>query len=287
MYQKPFLKWVGGKTQIIDKVMNKFPSEMNDYHEIFLGGGSILLALLNKYQNKEISIRGNIYAYDYNETLINLFKNLRDNHSTLITKLIEIQDIYNNIPTLKGRDKGKDETKESFYYWIRDKFNKSKESVDKSVMFLFLNKTCFRGLYRVGPNGFNVPFGHYKQNLKFPIKDLYNIKELIKNVIFIHSDFNKSIVNVKKGDFVYLDPPYAPESDKSFVSYTESKFNEYTHMNLFKLTKSLKCKFVMSNSCVKMILDNFKDYEIEKVIARRSINSKVPNSRTTEVIIFK
>jgi DNA adenine methylase len=154
---------------------------------------------------------------------------------------------------------------------------------------MFLNKICFRGMYREGPNGYNVPYGHYK---KTPIiitkEELDNVSVLIKNVEFIHSDFKKSIEKVKEGDFVYLDPPYAPETNNSFVGYVTGGFGLNMHKSLFDEILNLsekKAKFLMSNSKVDLVLEKFKDYNIENVIARRAINSKNPGSSTTEVLI--
>ena len=155
-----------------------------------------------------------------------------------------------------------------------------------TAYFIFLNKTCFRGLYREGPNGFNVPFGNYKNPEIVNMDHLKEISSLIKNVIFTHSSFEESFKKVSDDDFVYLDTPYAPENDKSFVSYTASGFTEEQHKLLFKTAK--KFKFVMSNSDVDMVKDEFKDnkkFTIKIISCKRSINSKKPNSKTNEVII--
>jgi DNA adenine methylase len=143
-------------------------------------------------------------------------------------------------------------------------------------------------MYREGPNGYNVPYGHYKKTPTIISRETLDIvSDLIKDVEFIHSCFSNSIKNIKKGDFVYLDPPYAPENSKSFVKYVASGFDLETHELLFSKIKELdKVKFVMSNSNVKFVIDNFEDYECENIIARRAINSKKPGSTTKEVIIY-
>ena len=153
---------------------------------------------------------------------------------------------------------------------------------------MFLNKTGFRGMYREGPNGFNIPYGNYKKTPTIITKDeLDKISDLIKDVIFIHCDFSTAMSKVKKGDFVYLDPPYAPENSKSFVGYVADGFNLDTHKLLFDEIKKLKnIKFVMSNAKVDLVTDNFKEYNSNDIIARRAINSKNPGSTTTEVIIY-
>ena len=189
----------------------------------------------------------------------------------------------------KTLDEGKT-SKESYYYWVRNKFNNmDKDSIECSAIFMFLNKTCFRGMYREGPNGYNVPYGHYKKTPKIITKDeLDNISELIKNVEFIHCSFKESIKNVKDEDFVYLDPPYAPENEKSFVGYVNDGFNLDMHKNLFNEILKLNeknVKFLLSNSKVDLVLKNFKEYNCDDIVARRAINSKKPESTTIEVLI--
>jgi DNA adenine methylase len=292
--QKPFLKWVGGKTQIIKTILQKIPPEMNNYHELFLGGGSVLLAVLSLQQQKQIKIKKKIYAYDINLVLINVYKHVQNNKDELykyITLYLNEYDgikgsVINRKPDTIEQAKT---SKESYYYWIRNKYNNmDKNTIECSALFMFINKTCFRGMYREGPNGYNIPYGHYKKTpTVITESELNYISELIKDVEFIHSDFSSSIKNVKKGDFVYLDPPYAPENDKSFVGYVADGFGLKMHNSLFDSIKKLKnVKFVMSNAKVELVTDNFKEYNCEDIIARRAINSKKPGSTTTEVIIY-
>ena len=163
-----------------------------------------------------------------------------------------------------------------------------KNTIECSALFMFLNKTCFRGMYREGPNGYNVPYGHYKKTPTIITeRDLNYISDLIKNVEFKHCNFTESIKKIKNGDFVYLDPPYAPEKTTSFVSYTSRGFNLENHKLLFdEIRKFKNINFVMSNAKVDLVITAFKDYNCEDVIARRAINSKKPGSTTTEVIIY-
>ena len=182
-------------------------------------------------------------------------------------------------------------SKESNYYWLRKQYNTlDKNDIKSSALFLILNKLCFRGVYREGPNGFNVPFGHYKNTPTIITEEtLDNISNLIKNVEFKCIDFREAFKNIYKNDFVYLDPPYVPEKDTSFVGYTNNSFKKEDHEELFKLTKKLnkKCKFLMSNSKVPLILETFdKDkYNVEDIECRRAIHSKNPGSKTMEVLI--
>lgn len=293
--QKPFLKWVGGKTQIIDDIVGKFPSTMKNYHELFLGGGSVLFAVLSLQKEGKITIKDKIYAYDINESLINVYKHLQkekdalyDSIQTHMTEYDSIDGVeVNRKPTTIAEAKT---SKESYYYWLRSKYNSSTEgTVERSALFMVLNKLCFRGVYRVGPNGFNVPFGHYKKTpTVISRQELDKISHLIQTVEFICSDFTDSIKLVKRGDFVYADPPYAPENEKSFVGYNAGGFTLETHNKLFKALRRLdrkRVKFVMSNAKVKLVTDAFERYSTTDIIARRAINSKNPESTTTEVII--
>lgn len=329
-YQKPFLKWVGGKTQIIDNIIKHVPKEMNNYHEIFLGGGSVLFALLSLQRAGKISIKGKIFAYDINEALIHVYKNLQRDSDTLHKKLTKyineygsisknkIEEVKENKKNLSGPSDSKQEqvtgqngkkkkltnpntleqakkSKEGYYYWQREQYNKIKDksSVKCSALFMFLNKTGFRGMYREGPNGFNIPYGNYKKTPEIMDKETFaTISDLIKDVEFARKDFTDSIQNVSRGDFVYLDPPYAPETEKSFVGYTKNGFDSEFHDSLFdniKRIHSEKVSFAMSNSNVTMVKSAFPESEgfyTEEVKARRAINSKDPGATTTEVIIY-
>jgi len=294
---KPILKWVGGKTQIINSIISEFPVEINNYHEPFLGGGSVLFTLLSYVKNGIIKINGNIYAYDFNEPLIYIYKNIQNNHSQLYDILLNIIDDFNKCSNGKINRKPKNIeeakiAKENFYYWIRNKYNKlsndDKKNIIGSAMFIFLNKTCFRGVFRIGPNGFNVPYGHYSNPEIINKEHLIEIHSLIQNVIFQASDFNSSLANLQN-DFIYLDPPYVPEKNNSFVAYTQNGFNSDNHSNLFNLIHSLtdNNNILLSNSDVSLVRDNFSNqkYYITSILCKRSINSKNPNAKTKEVII--
>jgi len=296
---KPILKWVGGKTQIMDKLIKDFPSEMNNYREAFLGGGSVLLTLLSYVKTGAIKINGSIYAYDLNEPLICLYKNIQTNHVELYDKLQIIITEFNGCGTgeINRKPKNIEEAKlakENYYYWVRSRYNKltptEKKTVIGSAIFIFLNKTCFRGIFRVGPNGFNVPYGHYNNPEIINKEHLDEISGLIQDVIFECSDFTASLSTVESDDFVYLDPPYAPETDTSFVGYTENGFDLDAHKNLFKLIHELtetNKKVILSNADVSLIRENFTNakYNIYSILCKRSINSKNPSAKAKEVII--
>lgn len=292
--QKPFLKWVGGKTQIINEIISKIPKQMNNYHELFLGGGSVLFAVLSLQKQNKIVIKNKIYAYDINSDLINVYKNIQTNKEKLYEMIESYINEYDSITgTIINRNPSSIEeaktSKESYYYWIRNKYNNiDKNTIECSALFMFINKTCFRGMYREGPNGYNIPYGHYKKTPSIISKtELNYISELIKDVEFKHSNFTDSFKNIKKDDFVYLDPPYAPENKKSFVGYNVDGFTLETHKLLFEEIKKLNnIKFILSNAKVELVVDNFKDYKCEDIKARRAINSKNPGDTTIEVIIY-
>ena len=298
---KPFLKWVGGKTQIIGDVLGLFPTEINDYYEPFLGGGSVLLGFLCLVKKGDILLKGNIYASDINPNLIGLYKNIQTHSDELINEISIIIDEYLSIEGVEVNRKASNieeaqTSRESYYYWIRNKYN-SLSSIEKltvkgSSLFLFLNKTCFRGVYREGPNGFNVPYGHYKNPSVIEVEHIKEVSELIKEVVFVHRSFDVSLSNVTNlNDFVYLDPPYAPENTKSFVSYTSNGFGQECHTQLFETCNEIHNRginLLMSNSDVKLVRDAFIEpkYTTNVILCRRAINSKKPDSKTNEVIIF-
>ena len=296
---KPFLKWVGGKTQIIDDVLSLFPQTINNYHEPFLGGGSVLLALLSYKKAGKIQINGTIYASDLNANLINLYKTIQKNPKKLIRTINEMSkqyalakgEIVNRSPASLEEAYS---SPESYYYWIRNMFNaltKEQRLTEKgAAMILFMNKTCFRGVYREGPKGFNVPYGNYNYPAIIDEAHIVEVSELIKDVNFSCSSFNDAMDKVTTDDFIYLDPPYAPENSKSFVGYTTDGFDLDQHKILFAKTKELKAKnvkMVMSNAAVDLVKDSFPapDYKTKIISCKRHINSKKPDAKANEVLI--
>lgn len=296
---KPFLKWVGGKTQILGNILELVPTEIHNYHEPFVGGGSVLLGVLSRVNEGTIKITGKIYASDLNSNLIGVYKNIQSNPEGLIQEVKTLIDEFSTCQnTQVNRTPSSYEeattSQESYYFWIRSKFNalskEERQTLKGSAMLLFLNKMCFRGLYREGPKGFNVPFGNYKNPSILEEEHIRRVSELIKNVIFTTCSYRDSLSNVTSGDFVYLDPPYAPESSTSFVSYTSDGFDIDNHKLLFEMCREMngkKVRFVLSNSEVTLVKEAFPTpmYKTTVISCRRAINSKSPESKTNEVLI--
>jgi DNA adenine methylase len=293
---KTFLKWVGGKTQIIDSIISTFPQTINNYYEPFVGGGSVLFQLLSKVRNGTIKVNGDVYASDVNSSLIYLYINVRDKIEDLIQSLLEMINDYNSISDLNSEENTEEAmtSKKHYYLWVRRIYNSmtndEKRSVIGSSIFIFLNKTCFRGLYRESSNGFNVAFGNYKNSSVFEASHLREVSDLLQNVNFSVCSFEAVLSKITKGDFVYMDPPYVEENDTSFVSYVNGGFSDDDHNRLFNLCDDMINKGVnvaISNSNVKKVIDHFKNdkYNIYVVDVSRRINAKKPDAKTTELII--
>lgn len=276
---KPFIKWVGGKGQLLPEINKLYPIELgktiNKYAEIFIGGGAVLFDILSKYKLDEV------YISDKNLELINAYKSIRDNIDILIKSLKEMEEEY--IPL-------DDENRKIYYYEKRQKYNKLKinieeNNIEKASLFIFLNKTCFNGLYRVNKKGeFNVPMGAYKNPKICDKENLKNVSMALKNVKIIYADYRESENFIDEKTFVYIDPPYRPlNTSSSFTSYTENDFSDKEQIELAEyidLLNKKKAKIVMSNSDPKNnnIDDNFfdklyKNYNINRVKATRMLNS--------------
>lgn len=271
---KPFLKWVGGKTQLLNVIREKYPQEIEEYCEPFVGGGAVLFDVLDNYKPKKVLIN------DINSELINTYIQVRDNINNIINSLLEIQDLYWNM--------NKEEQK-SFYYKKRNEFNeyieKKKYSVEMAILFLFLNKTCFNGLYRVNKDGkFNVPIGSYKKPIICDVENLRKVSELLKRVTITCGDYKECINFINNKTFVYIDPPYRPlNRTSSFTSYSNIEFCDEQQIGLSEFVKkisNLGAKVLVSNSDPKNINsdDNFfddlyKSFTINRISASRMINS--------------
>ena len=293
---KPFLKWVGGKTQILEHVLALVPKEMVNYREPFLGGGSVLLAVLTHVRSGAIQISGGVHASDLNSNLISLYKNIQNRPEELIAEVKKLAAEFAKATgtTVERKPTTAEQalsSPESYYFWIRSTFNAlpqdARASPAASAMLLFMNKTCFRGVYREGPNGFNVPYGNYKDPSILDAEHIRRVSQLIQGVTFTAQPFTESLDACVAGDFVYLDPPYAGDS---FVSYTKDGFGPDNHRRLFELCGGLRekgVKMLLSNADVKVVKDAFPSpaYVTKIVSCKRSINSRKPDARANEVLI--
>ena len=276
---KPFVKWVGGKGQLIEEIEKMLPSDgekvLTKYAEPMVGGGALLFNVLSRHQFDEL------YISDINPELINAYIAIKQNVEALIKRLNEMQMTF--LPL--------DENGRKYYYYnVRDKFNTVKlsdsTSAEKAAYFIFLNKTCFNGLYRVNRKGlFNVPIGSYKNPTICDADNLRNIHEALQNVTIVCGDYSQSQSFIDSETFVYLDPPYRPISETSaFTSYNSDAFDDSEQIRLAKFIDEINAagaKIVLSNSDPKNVNeeDNFfdnlyKNYKINRVEASRAINSK-------------
>ena len=289
----------------MEQIKKKFPKTMNNYHECFLGGGSVLLTVLSLQKEGELTIKNKICAYDLNPALINTYNQIKCNYSKVLVEMKKIIEEFGSILINTNGDHGRivaktishknyKTTREHYYYWTRKLYNESEKTTPMSAAyFIFLNKTGFKGMFREGNKGFNIPYGQKDRKSIPKIIDIEHIKtisKLIENVEFECCDFENSFSKFTEGDFVYLDPPYAPENKNSFVSYTKDGFGLEKHKSLFKLTNKLtnkKIKFLLSNAKVPLVIEHFdkKIYTIKELECRRAINSKDPGSTTKEVLI--
>ena len=276
---KPFIKWVGGKGQLLSEINKLYPVELgkniNKYAEIFVGGGAVLFDILSKYKLDEV------YISDKNLELINTYKSIRDNVDILIKSLKGMEEQYIPLDNKNRKD---------YYYKKREEYNSLKinsevNNIEKTILFIFLNKTCFNGLYRVNKKGkFNVPMGAYKKPKICDEENLKNVSLTLRNVKIVYADYKESEKFIDDKTFVYIDPPYRPLNiTSSFTSYTENDFNDKEQIELAEYINVLNkkgAKIVISNSDPKNndIDDNFfdklyKNYNINRVKATRMLNS--------------
>ncbi len=276
---KPFVKWVGGKSQLVSELEKFLPLDgkkvLTKYVEPMVGGGALLFNVLSKFDFKQM------YISDTNAELINAYKVIQNNIDLLIEKLREMQLLF-----LPMDENGR----KYFYYSARDRFNSlelnESNSVEKAALFIFLNKTCFNGLYRVNKKGqFNVPMGAYKSPCICDEENLRDVSKALKNVAIVCGDYSLSKNVIDGESFVYLDPPYRPISQTSgFTSYNADTFDDNEQIRLAHFIDEINetgAKIVLSNSDPqntnaedRFFEELYKSYKIQKVEATRAINSK-------------
>ncbi|DAA96933.1 TPA: modification methylase [Candidatus Gastranaerophilales bacterium HUM_9] len=263
----PIIKWVGGKRQLMFELIKNMPKSYNRYFEPFIGGGALFFELQPEQA----------YISDMNEELINLYSVVRDNVYELI------------------KDLSKHEVSKEYFLEIRniDRTEQYTElsDVERASRFIYLNRTCFNGMYRVNSQGqFNVPFGHYKNPRIIDENNLLNCSELLKKTEIKCADFSEILTKVKKGDLVYFDPPYVPLNEtSSFTAYTKDGFDIDMQFKLRDVCDELDTmgiKFMLSNSDTKLVNELYANYEIKKVFASRQINANADGrGKITEVLV--
>ncbi|MBQ7396457.1 MAG: DNA adenine methylase [Lentisphaeria bacterium] len=275
---KPFLKWAGGKGQLLSEIEKYYPfssGEITKYAEPFIGGGAVLFDILSKYELEAV------YISDINAELINAYRIIRDNIDELVEMLIVMQGEFVPMTT---------ENRTAYYLAKRERFNDLKVNgneninIEKAALMIFLNKTCFNGLFRVNKKGlFNVPMGAYKKPMICDEENLRAVSEKLQNVTIVCGDYRESADFIGNDTFVYLDPPYRPITDTaSFTAYTENLFNDEEQIELARFVDDMHrrgAKVVISNSDPKNsnteddFFDNiYASHKIKRVEATRMIN---------------
>ncbi len=254
-----FVKWAGGKGQLLEQFKPLFPKKFNRYIEPFVGSGAVFFYIIQKFKPNEIIIS------DINEELINTYEIIKKDVERLIVELKQHKEYH----LTDGK---------KYYLTIRATDPKELPKLERAARFIYLNKTCFNGLYRVNSKGqFNVPMGKYKNPDIVQEKKLRLVSELLKKVIIKIMSFEKVLEFAKQGDFIYFDPPYYPiKKGKSFTTYTKEAFLDKEQELLAKVFKELDkkgCYLMESNSDTKFIKELYKEYNIHVVHAKRMINS--------------
>jgi DNA adenine methylase len=255
---EPFLKWAGGKGQLLRQYEAFFPKKFNNFLEPFVGGGAVFFHL---FSSGRLQGKKRIFLIDSNEELINCYLVIKED----VEKLIRIL----NSPKFIN-------TEETFY---KIRAEEPKDKFERAARTIYLNKTCFNGLYRVNSKGkFNVPFGGYKNPLICNSRNLIAVSSALQNVEILCNDFDKCLKLAKKEDFIYFDPPYQPlNKTSSFTSYTKEPFDEKEQVKLskvFRVLDKIGCRIMLSNSDTSFIRKLYKNFRIEVVFAKRAINCK-------------
>ncbi len=299
MKYKPFIKWAGGKAQLLDKILPIIPTDIDSYYEPFIGGGSVLIALLQSDKNIK-----NYFVYDINPVLIECYNQIKNNHEEFIEECQKIEMYIESAPVLDISTTKKrtiippratfDEALESrthLYYYLRNEYNNiDMPNLRSSVLFLYLNKAGFRGLYRENAGGdFNVPYGNYKTVQLVDRENIEGLHQLFQNVEFSVKKFEEiSSDKIGTNDFIYLDPPYVPLDDSkqsSFNSYTKEPFGVEAQQLVIEFCKKVRCKFLASNAKTEWTMEKYNEWNVETVLCRRGIDSK--GRRVDEILVWK
>lgn len=276
---KPILKWAGGKSQLLTDISHAYPEGLGvtikRYAEPFVGGGAVLFDIISKYD------MGEVYISDVNAELINMYLVVRDQVDSLISILSTYQKEYLALDA---------DEREEYYYNKRDEFNtliergESKSGTKSAALFIFLNRTCFNGLYRANKKGlFNVPKGNQANPLICNVENLRAVSSVLSGVQIVCGDYTASSAFIDEHTFVYLDPPYRPLKGRdSFISYTETEFDDSCQRELAGFIEEMDARgahIILSNSDPKNVdpddnfFDNlYADYDVQQINAKRRIN---------------
>ena len=267
----PFVKWAGGKRQLIPQIRERMPEKYNDYYEPFVGGGAVIFDLLPV----------NALINDINKALINTYRTICNEPDAFLKEVNRL-------------DNDMWEDGKKYYYFIRecynDKLMRSEYDVELAALFVFINKHCFNGLYRVNGKGlFNVPYNNSRR-VSIDEDVIMATSEYLREVTIKDGDFEQACKNAKKGDLVFIDSPYAPLNPTSFESYTKEGFDIESHKRLAKFYDELTargCYCMLTNHNTELINELYgnKDYKIDVVSVKRMINSDASNRVGEEVII--
>lgn len=270
---QPFIKWVGGKRQLLAELSSRLPPSFNGYFEPFVGGGALFWYL-------HARLKGLDYTPcigDFNEELINTYQMVKKQPHQLIDCLKQFKNT------------------EQFYYqvrsWDRCPSYEQRTDVERAARFIFLNKTGFNGLYRVNQNNQNnVPYGHYKNPTIFEVDNLLACSQLLQHTTIYQGEFDGILAKVQKGDLVYLDPPYVPiNATSSFTGYTSTGFDlsmQYRLRDFCHQLNEMGVHFMLSNSAAALVYELYSAYHIDEVLAGRAINADgAGRGKITELII--
>ena len=267
-----FVKWAGGKQQLIEQFKPLFPKKFNNYLELFVGSGAVALYIIQKFNPQ------NVLLSDINAELINAFNIIKSDVKTLIVKLKQHKESHLTL-------------REKYYYTVRSINPNNLPDLERVARFIYLNKTCFNGLYRVNSkNGFNVPMGDYKNPSIVQEQELRFISKLLKNTILRVMSFDNVLQYAKKGDFIYFDPPYYPlKKGQSFTTYTKDKFLEDEQTRLSEVFKELNkrgCYIMLSNSDTDFVKNLYQGFYINTVKANRMINcDATKRGKINEIVV--
>ncbi len=283
---KPFIKWVGGKSQLIEQLEALLPADFDQWNDVtyiepFVGGGAMLFYMLQAHPNIQTAV-----INDINPALTTCYKVVRNNPSELVSSLQSIQSEYYALVN--------EEARKSFYLNMRAEYNtKALDPIRNTTLFIFLNRTCFNGLYRENKSGlFNVPFGRYNHPTICDAATIYADSELLKNVTILTGDYQQTLSHAQGKTLFYFDPPYRPlNNTSSFNDYTKEAFNDLAQRRLKEFCDQVEqagYHFMLSNSdCQDMFFDDlYAQYIIERVWASRSVNANASKrGKLTEILV--